>query len=102
MTVKINPKGKRQHDYRTRARIVDCERYRLERLLGPPHGDGDGQTFSVEWYLVTDHGSAMISDYWAFNDNEYAVAASNSRSAVLVTQFLRDNGITAYMKEGAL
>lgn len=102
MKVQVNPKGSRQHDHRITAKINNCERDQLERLLGAQHTAGDGQKISAEWFLVTDHGSATIHDYWAFNEGEYAICTANERAATLIVDYFKRNGIQAYRLTGEL
>jgi hypothetical protein len=102
MPVQINPKGQHQHDHRVHAKIHSATMYQLEALLGQPHAHGDGLKISNEWFLVTDHGSAVIHDHWSFNEGEYAILTSNERAALLVVEWLRQNGIQAYNLYGGM
>lgn len=102
MSVKINFKGQRQHDHRIHAKINSCERYKMDALLGEAHGHGDGAKISAEWYLVTEHGSATIHDFWAFSEGEYAICTANERAALLIVEWLRENGIQAYALYGSM
>jgi len=100
MSVELNPKGSMQHNHKLRAKINNCPLDRLERLLGDRHGTGEENKSSAEWYLVTDHGSATIHDWWALNEGEYHVLTANDRAALLVVEYFRENGIQAYCLYG--
>lgn len=102
MSVQINAKGARQHNHHVTAKITNCERDRLEHLLGTPHTAGDGLKISAEWFLVTDHGSATVHDFWAFEEGEYAICTANQRSAALVVDYFKKHGIQAYRLQGEL
>jgi len=100
--VQINPKGSLQHNHMLRAKINNCPIDRLERLLGDRHSTGEENKSSAEWYLVTDHGSVTIRDYWALNDGEYQILAANDRAALLTVEYLRTNQIQAFCLYGEM
>jgi hypothetical protein len=89
-SVKINPKGSLQHNHMLRAKIINCPIDQLERLFGDRHDTGEENKSSAQWYLVTEHGTATIRDYWALNEGE------------LVVEYFRQQGIQAYCLYGEM
>lgn len=102
MTVRINPKGSVEHNFHTLAKINNCTRADLESVLGAAHTEGDGYRMSAEWFLVTDAGNAVVNDYWAFNEGEYAIRAALPEAAAQVVDYLVEHNIQAYRLTGAM
>jgi hypothetical protein len=102
MTVKINPKGQREHDHSLMAKINNASIHRLQQLLGVPHGSGEENKMSVEWFVMTEHGSATINDYWALNDGEFQINAGNQAAALMVVEYMRQHGLQAYVMYGEM
>lgn len=101
-SVKINPKGSLQHNHMLRAKINNCPIDQLERLLGDRHDTGEENKSSAQWYLVTEHGTATIRDYWALNEGEYQILAANDAAALMVVEYFRQQGIQAYCLYGEM
>lgn len=102
MSVQLNPKGSRQHDHELLAKVNNCHRDTIEHLLGTPHGEGEPFKMTCEWFLVTDHGTATINDYWAYNEGEYAIYAASQAAALSVVEYFREHGIQAFVLYGRM
>ena len=102
MNASINPKGSRDHDHTLRAKINNTSMFQMEQLLGDRHGNGVEKKMSAEWFLVTDHVSVTINDWWALNEGEFQIHAGNDRAALLAVEYFRQHGIQAFCLYGEM
>lgn len=100
--VQLNPKGQRHHDHIKQGKL-SCNRADLEYLIGTPHGPkGEDNKVSAEWYLVTNHGPVTVHDYWAFNEDEFAIDAATIQAGREAVNYFKTNGLQAYMLTGEM
>lgn len=100
-TVRLTPKGTREHGQIKRGRVI-ATRANIERLLGPAHAEGDGTHSTAEWFLQTDLGSATVYNNCAFSDEEYGIDAVTDRVALLTVSYLRTNKLEAHYLGGQI
>lgn len=100
--VQIDPRGERQHDHTIRAKINNASMFQLEQLLGDRHGTGIENKMTAEWYLVTDHGSVTVNDWWALNEGEFHINAANDRAALIAVTYFKQHGLQAFALRGEL
>ncbi len=55
---------------------------------------------SAEWFMVTQHGSATINDWWALNEGEFQTNTANDAAALLLVEYFREQGFQAYCLYG--
>lgn len=100
--MKLNPKGSRQHDHSIRGKVNNATMFQMEQLLGDRHSEGEENKMTAEWFLVTDHGSVTVNDWWALNEGEYQINAANDRAAELAVDYFKQHGLQAYCLRGNL
>ena len=97
MSVQINPKGTRQYDHSIRARISDSSMFAMEKLLGDQHCTDLDNKKSAEWYLVTDHGSITVHNWWDLAEGNYVIQAANDRAALIAVDYFKQHGMQSHM-----
>jgi hypothetical protein len=100
--VQLNPRGSRDHEHTIRGKINNTSMFAMEKLLGDRHSTGDDNKMSAEWFLVTDHGSVTVNDWWAYNEGEFAINAANNRAANVAVLYFKQHGMQAYVLQGEI
>jgi hypothetical protein len=94
--IQLNPKG---YEMGGSYRIGTAfgTRHDLARVLGPPHGSGEGLQVSTEWFLETGQGRVCIRDYHLNAPDQWTIAGSEVEPVRLVVEWLSLNHIQARM-----